>query len=232
MTDDSQTQTSANTKNERRKPLWVYVKECVAYLWLGIRALWPLWIGIVALVAVWFILLNLGCQEKVIRLIGMLLQLGGVATVAKGLGDSGRLFKKPNFLEKIALLFKEFPRRRVTIRTGSGRVVASAPTGRGRGSVLPGPNTPLERRVELLEERTKSLFSEVDILEGKLRAQSDELTLKMTEEVTKRKAEHRALEEKLETAVIGNIHVEWWGVFFFIVGIILASASPELAQVC
>lgn len=251
MTDDPQTQTSEKAKFKRRKPIGVYLKECAAHLWLGIRALWPLWIGIVALIAVWFVFLNLGhqevwfflsnleCQEKTFRLIGMSLQLGGVATVAKGLIDSGKRSKKLNFLEKIALFFKKFPRRSVSIVTGWGRAVAPAHKGSAKGIVLPGPNTPLERRVELLEGITESLFSEVGILEGKLRAQSAELTLKMTEEVTNRKAEHKMLEEKigeleteLEMAVTGNIHIEWLGVFFFIVGIILASASPELAQVC
>ncbi|KZY47461.1 hypothetical protein A3731_07885 [Roseovarius sp. HI0049] len=230
MMDDSQTQTRAKTKTESRKPLLVYLKQCAAHLWLGICALWPLWIGIFALVAVWLILFVLGCREKDIRLLGMLLQLGGFLTVAKGLRDSGRLFKKPTVRERIALYFKRFPRRRVTKHIASAQGVSvSVPTARGRGMVLPRPDTPLERRVEMLEERTTSLFREVGELEGKLRAQSDELTLKITEEVTQRRAGHRAFEEQLERAVIGGIHVEWWGVSFFIAGIILASASPELA---
>ncbi len=229
MTDDSQTQISGKTKTESRKPLWAYLQQCAAHSRLAIRALWPLWIGIFALVAVWLILFILGCREKDIRLLGMFLQLGGFLTVAKGLMDSGRLFKKLTVREKIALWFKEFPRRRVTIQTGSGRGIAPAMTGSGRGMVLPGPDTPLEKRVEMLEERTTNLFSEVGELGGKLRAQSDELTLKITEEVTERKEGHRAFEEQLERAVIGGIHVEWWGVIFFIAGIILASASPELS---
>lgn len=229
MTDNSQTQTSTKTKTESRKPLWVYLKQCAAHLWLGIRALWPFWFGIFALVAVWSIVFILGCREKDIRLLGMFLQLGGFLTVAKGLRDSGRLFKKPTVRERIALYFKGFPRRRVTNHILSAQGIVKAMTGSGRGIVLPGPDTPLEKRVEMLEERTKNLSSEVGELGGKLRAQSDELTLKITEEVTERQAGHRAFEEQLERAVIGGIHVEWWGVIFFIAGIILASASPELA---
>lgn len=226
MTDDSQTQTSAKTKTESRKPLWVYLKQCAAHLWLGIRALWPFW----ALVAVCPIVVILGCRERDIRLIGMLLQLVGFLTVAKGLRDSGRLFEKPTFRERIALYFKGFPRRRLTNHSGSAQLISAGTMfGGGRGMVLPGPDTPLERRVEMLEERTTNLFSEVGELGGKLRVQSDELTRKITEEVTERKAGHKALEEQLERAVIGGIHVEWWGVIFFFIGVILASASPELS---
>lgn len=230
MTDDSQTQTSAKTNTESRKPLWVYLKQCAAHSWLGILALWPLWFSIFALVAFWMFFVVLGCQEKYIRLPGMLLQLGGFLTVAKGLRDSGRLFKKATVRERIALYFKKFPRRGVTNHILSAQGVSVGISGaRARVIVSAGPNTPLEKRVQMLEERTISLFSEVGELEKKLRAQSDELTLKITEEVTQRTAEHKAFEEQLERAVIGGIHVEWWGVVFFIAGIILASASPELA---
>ncbi|MBE0412406.1 hypothetical protein [Yoonia sp.] len=229
MTDDSQTQTSAKTKTESRKPLWVYLKQCAAYSWLSIRALWPLWFGIFALVAVWSVLFILGCREKDIRLLGMLLQLGGFLTVAKGLRDSGRLFQKPTFRERIAIYFKGFPRPSATNHFRSAHISKKAMIETKRIVVLSGPNTPLENRVEKLEEITKSLFGEVGELGGNLRAQSDELTLKITEEVTQRKAGHRAFEEQLERAVIGGIHVDWWGVILFIAGIILASASPELA---
>lgn len=231
MTDDAQKQTGAKTKTESRKPLWVYLKHCAAHLWLGIRALWPFWFGIFALVVLVSIVSILGCREKDIRLLGMFLQLAGFLTVAKGLRDSGRLFKKPTVRQRMALYFKGFPRSSVKnqIISAQGSTVI-AMTGSGRGMVSPGVNTPLEKRVEMLEERTKNLFSEVGELGGKLKAQSDELTLKITEEVTERKAGQRAFEEQLERAVIGGIHVEWSGVIFFITGIILASASPELSD--
>ena len=99
----------------------------------------------------------------------------------------------------------------------------------GRVITFPEADTALEKRVEMLEERTANIFSEVGEIGGKLKAQSDEFALKLTEEVTQRQAGHSALEEQLESAVIGGIHVEWWGVILFIAGIILSSASPELA---
>jgi hypothetical protein len=231
MTDDFQTQTSAKTKTESRKPLWVYLKQCAAHSRLGIRALWPFWLCICALVAVWLIVFYFGYRENHIRLLGMILQLVGFWTVAMGLIDSGTLFKKQTVRERMALYFKRFPRRSVTNHIVSVLgISAKAEIGSIRANILHGPDTPLEKRVEMLEERTTNLFSEVGKLEGKLGAQSDELTLRITEEVTERKAGHRAFEEKLERAVIGGIHVEWWGIWFFIAGIILASASPELCR--
>lgn len=228
MNDGSQTQ----TKTESRKPLWIYLKQSAAHLWLGIRVLWPLWVGIFALVAFWKFLVNSDCGENYIRWLGMTLQLFGVVTVAMRLRGSGRLFRKPTVHERIALYFKEFPRRRVTNHIISAQVNAIAPssTVRAKATVSPGPDTPLERRVEMLEEKTKHLFLEVDEIKNNLRAKLEELTLKITEEGTERKAGHRAFEEQLERAFIGDIHVDWWGVIFFIAGIILASLSPELAD--
>lgn len=230
MTDDTQTQTSAKGKTESRKPLWVYFKQCAVHFWLGISALWPFWFAIFSLLAVYSIISVLGCRERDIRLLGMVLQLFGFLTVAKGMRDSGRLFKKPTVRERVALYFRGFPRRSVKNQFISGLGTSSkGMLGSGRGMVSPGQDTTLEKRVEMLEERTKNLFVEVGELGGKLRKQWDELTLKITEEATERKAGHRAFEEQLETAVIGGIHIEWWGVVFFIFGIIFASASPELS---
>jgi uncharacterized protein (TIGR04206 family) len=218
------------TKTESRKPhWWVYLKQCAAYLWRGICALWPLWVCIFAVAAFWKFLAFFGCVEKDFRLLGMLLQLVGVLTVAKVLIDSGRLFKKPTFRERIAQYFKRFPRRHVPIHGSLSAQEEGHDIARVRVFVSPSPDTPLEKRVEMLEEKTKNLFSEVDELGEKIRAQSDGLALKITEEVTQRKAGQRAFEEQLESAIIGGSHVEWWGVIFFIVGIILASTSPELA---
>ncbi|MGR3508690.1 MAG: hypothetical protein ACU0CQ_17470 [Sulfitobacter sp.] len=230
MTDVSQTQTSAKTNTDSRKPCWVYVKQCAAHLWLGILCLRPLWFSIFALFAFWIIFGILGCPEKYIRLSGMALQLFGVLTVAKVLRDSGRLFKTATVREKIALYFKSLPRRRIRNRILSAQGISAGRSFvRGRGIGVPGPDSPLEKRVQMLEERTINLFDEVGEPGKKLRAQSNELTLQITEEATQRKAGHRAFEKQLERAIIGGIYVEWWGVVFFIAGIVLASASPELA---
>jgi hypothetical protein len=153
----------------RGKPLCVYLKQCTAHLWLGIRALRPFGLGICALVAVWLFVFYFGYRENHIRLLGMFLQLFGFLTVAKGLRDSGTLFKKPTVRERMALYFKRFPRRSVTNHILSAQgISAKAMFGIGRINVLHGPNTPLEKRVEMLEERTTNLFSEVGELEGKL----------------------------------------------------------------
>lgn len=226
MTDGSKKQ----SKTASRKPLWLYLKQSVAHLWRGILGLRPLWIGMFALVAISIILVKLGCGENYIRLLGMALQLCGVVTVAMRLRGSGRLFRKPTIRERIALYFDKFPRRHGTTHILSAKgMSATVSIGRVKVRVSPSPDTPLERRVEMLEEKTNELFVEVDEIENNLRKQSDELTLKITEEITERKAGHRAFEEQLERAFIGDIHVDWWGVIFFIAGIILASLSPELA---
>nr|WP_309501624.1 hypothetical protein [uncultured Roseovarius sp.] len=226
MSEDSKTQTSAKNTTKSRKPLWMYLKQCAAHLWLGIRDLWPVWCGITALGIFCFF----DFEEQVIRLTGMALQLIGVATVAKKLRDSGRLFQKPTVRERIALYFKRFPRRRVTTHNLTPQGISSESSASSpRLFSSPGPDTPLEQRVEMLEEKTSGLFEDVSELGGKLRAQSNDLTRKITKEATQRKEEHKSIEEQLERAVVGGIHVEWSGVIFFIAGIILASASPEIA---
>jgi|GEM_PF-876383 len=106
----------------------------------------------------------------------------------------------------------------------------AASAGKAKISIVPGPDTPLKRRVEILEEETKNLLGLVEKLETNLGAQSKELTLKIKEEIAERKAAHRSFEEQLERALIGDIHIDWWGVIFFIIGIILAGLSPEISD--
>lgn len=97
-------------------------------------------------------------------------------------------------------------------------------------SIVPSPDTPLKRRVEILEEETKNVLAAVEKLETNLGTQSKELTRKIKEEIAARKAAHRSFEEQLERALIGDIHIDWWGVIFFIIGIILAGLSPEISD--
>lgn len=227
MVDDPKTQ----VMTESRKPLWVYFKQSVAHLWLGICALWPIWVVIFSLVAIWIILVRFGCGENYFRLLGTALQISGVITVAIRLRGAERLFEKPTIRERVSTYFKNFPRRRVANQIIAAQGISmTASAGKAKISIVPGPDTPLKRRVEILEEETKNLLGLVEKLETNLGAQSKELTLKIKEEIAERKAAHRNFEEQLERALIGDIHIDWWGVIFFIIGIILAGLSPEISD--
>ena len=235
MTDDSQAKLSANTTKKIHKPFWTFLKQIAAYFWVGIRSLWPFWlfiVGLFGLATICAFVPALDCQEIHIRLLGMFLQLLGVLTVAKGLRDSARLFDKQSILESIVAYLKEVPRRRVIIHDlVANDIVTDRPAlGRPSLSVSLGPDAPLEKRVEMLDKIISELSGHVEEIEAQLQAQCDNLMLSITDEATHRKADYRAIKEKLEKAVIGGIHVEWLGVIFFIAGIILASASPELAS--
>lgn len=227
MADDPQTP----IRTASRKPLWVYFKQSVAHLWLGICALWPIWAVNFSLIAFWIILVCFGCGENYIRLLGTALQISGVITVAIRLRGAERLFKKPTIRERISTYFKRFPRRRIAnqIITAEG-VSMAASVMQAKVSIVPSPDTPLKRRVEILEEETKNVLAAVEKLETNLGTQSKELTRKIKEEIAARKAAHRSFEEQLERALIGDIHIDWWGVIFFIIGIILAGLSPEISD--
>ena len=227
MADEPQTQ----IRTESRKPRWVYLKQSAAHLWLGICALWPLWVVIFSLVAFWMILVCFGCGENYIRWLGTALQISGVITVAIRLRGAERLFGKATIRERVSIYFNNFPRRHVSnqIITAQG-ISMAASTGKARVSIAPGPDTTLKRRVEILEDETKNLFVAVEELGTNLGAQSKELALKINGEIAERKASHRSFEEQLKRALIGDIHIDWWGIIFFIIGIILASLSPEISD--
>ncbi len=83
----------------------------------------------------------------------------------------------------------------------------------------------------MLEDSYTKLFDEVGGLENEIRRRGDELSNKLHAEVAAREASDKRIEEQLKETAVGSLHLDAWGVLFFIFGIIAGTASPEIAAV-
>ena len=171
-----------------------------------------------------------GCIEQDIRLAGWLLQLVGFLQVANGLRDTERAFGKPSILERTKEYLSSFPTRKVrnvTVGLGAGHVTAQASV--GGGGVVIRKNPTLEQRVEDIENAVEQIKKTTGKLRQDLSRETSRIDTKINRNVGELKDQANKIEKQLEELMVGSIHVEWFGVVLFIIGITLASASPELA---
>ncbi len=166
--------------------------------------------------------------EREVRLTGMVLQLLGVITIVLRLRAAQRQFPE----QTLKRWWQRRPRFRVrnTVISAAGSAISMA-TGRARGRVTPGPQATLEQRLAMLEDSYTKLFDEVGGLGNEIRRRGDELSNKLHAEVAAREASDKKIEEHLKETAVRSLHLDAWGVLFFIFGIIAGTASPEIAAV-
>ena len=208
--------------------------------WPADLAAWLLvgWIGWLALLAPFLIfsllVLMLSCWEPRIRLTGMVLELSGLLTVALGLRETRKLFGRQGLFTGIWSYLTTVP---LPWGTGDKQVIlASAAislggaTLAGHATVLPGPNTPVEERLSRLENEVARLSGEA----FQIRQSIDEAGRKhrqvIDEEATRREAGDAETRKQLEEAEAGGLHLEVAGVCWIALGILLATASNEIAS--
>ncbi len=166
--------------------------------------------------------------ERAMRWIGGLFQLGGVITIVLKLHAAQRQFPQ----QTLKRILERRPRFRVqnTVISAAEAAMGMA-TGRARGRVTPGPQATLEQRLVMLEDSYTKLFDEVGGLENEIRRRGDELSNKLHAEAAAREVADKRIEEQLKETAVGSLHLDVWGVLFFILGIIAGTAFPEIAAV-
>jgi len=99
-----------------------------------------------------------------------------------------------------------------------------------RARVTAGPNASLEHRVALLEREHAALFDKVGKLSEETRQKIGELLNAMDLERSERQEADKGVKEQLKKAVAEGLPLGRVGAVCFFVGIIAASASPEIAS--
>ena len=172
-----------------------------------------------------------GTSEPFIRLIGLALQILGIATVIWGILETRAFFGRPTLLVKVRNWIDRCPLRAVKISVGVGTAVARGVAGklRGHGSAPINPSAPtderlanLEKNVSLLHERITAVTRDLDTDIGALRSQVE----RESEERHRGTAEVR---KQLEGVATGGIHITSIGAAWLFVGVVLSTAAPELA---
>ena len=170
--------------------------------------------------------------ESGIRWIGIFMQWAGFGIVASALEDRGSLFGIPRLPHSLWRSFcdylSRFPRR-------TARKVAIRPTalevspimGKAYAFVRHGEGASLEDRIKSAEDSIEMLHAQI----GDLRKESSARSAEIENSLTNIRKELRSERERLREAMVGGLNLERLGVLLFFFGVLLGTASPELATV-
>jgi len=206
--------------------------KAVGY-WLA-RA-WRVWAVLMVVLAIMLIASLLpGALEDRVRLSGMTLELLGILTVAFGLKEKRILFQRPGLVDHFRSWWGSRPRigaKPVTHTiTGAGGIGISGAVGRASVWLGTPPDASLEARVATLEANTLRLREE----QSEIAKELNEETRNRNEAVKALHAAHedtaKKLRAQLETFGAGNLNIEAAGLFWLVLGVILATASHEIAS--
>lgn len=199
-----------------------------AWLRWALVQLRPAWAVLLLLASAAAMILITG-QEQAIRLWGMVLQMLGVAAVVQELRSTSKHYGRPGIRESLRTAWLSRPRRPVTldIQAKTISLKSQITTKVMLKSRLQA--TELEGRIALLEAQTKALSIAQDKYKVDLDAERKERATADAAEREAREADIRALDRRVEDVIAGTIHLSLIGVWALLLGVLLATASQELA---
>lgn len=173
-----------------------------------------------------------GSLELRIVLIGLLFQLIGISTVAWGLYETRKQFRRPGVFEIVQSWLKRFPKLKPGLVSLSATGTSSA-SGSDTLSLQepqqPGPDSPFEERIAWLEGKITRLDTLVQEHKKQYEEKITKLTTDLTSERQSRETEDKEVRKFFEEVSIGGIHLESFGVLCLFIGTILTTLSNEIA---
>ena len=170
--------------------------------------------------------------ELRIVLIGLLFQLIGISTVAWGLHETRKQFRRPGFFEIAQSWLKLFPKlkpRSLSISVNDTISLSMSGTLSLQEPQQPGPDSPFEERIVWLEGKITRLDTLVQEHKKQYEEKITKLTTDLTSERQSRETEDKEVRQFLEEVSIGGIHLESFGVLCLFIGTILTTLSNEIA---
>jgi hypothetical protein len=157
----------------------------------------------------------------------------GIGTVIWGISETRNLFGHPSLSSKVKAWLGEFPlrRRSIVINASVGAFSSSSAKARGYAMHGPGPNPTTETRLDALEKNTSMLHERISGVASEMDAGLRKGADALKSEADARSAEDHAIREKLEATGTGGVHISAIGALWLFVGVILSSASVELAAI-
>jgi hypothetical protein len=203
----------------------------------ALRDGWPVWVTVAVSLGTfplsWLIAAALSSQHLVTdtsRYAGTFLQVFGIFTVAHGIRKTKQLFGRPPMWsvtkQWFARIRAAFSAPHVISATGisSGGAVMS---GRARGVMTPGPDTPLDQRVSFLEKGLADLRDELDATNRELHQRVDKAKADLDKEALERRDEAQRTRRQLEDLAVGGISIALMGLVWLLVGVVAASLPDD-----
>lgn len=173
-----------------------------------------------------------GISEPKIRIIGLLLQLCGIGTVACGLRETRKLFGYPGFVEHSVEWLKRFPKYKPS--PVSGEVHLTLPgiqvSGSGYTWQSPSPGTPIEKRLEAVEANLLDVNQRLVQVQQRLDHETRRIASELHEERRLRKEEDEETRRKLALSQTGGLSISAMGLVWLFWGVILSTASTEITK--
>ena len=169
--------------------------------------------------------------ERAIRLAGLALQLLGIWTVIWGISETRALFGHPSLRSKIKEYLRRFPlrRRNHVIGVAAGSLSASMAKARAHGTYGPGPSPTTKTRLDALEKNVTAIHERITQTQKEMDEGLQKTADAIKTEEQSRLAEDKAIREKLEATGTGGVHISAIGACWLFLGVILSTASCEIA---
>lgn len=162
-----------------------------------------------------------------LRYAGLILQLLGIATVAKNLADKGVLFNLPRLRDLVRRSRESFPKWQAPQEVNFARAAAAIiPGASGQGRPWRGYDTAsTEERVEALIANLEELKTQVANSVAALKTEHDSLQTAVTRHRDERVQEDADLRRRLTGLGTSSIHLDWAGIIWLAVGLVLSTIS-------
>lgn len=171
------------------------------------------------------------CTEMSVRWTGMVLQIVGFGIAAWIVHQSIVTLDGPRPFSALRAYLRRFPRRKTLHFSGTAPgVTASADTALISGYVTVGPGASLEDRVASLETRLEGVHKRMVEIEKTAADNVARVRQEARDAAAGTKAEIAEIRDQLAQIHVTSVSWEWAAILLFIGGVVLASASPELAS--
>lgn len=195
---------------------------------------WRVWGALAVVVLVALIGSQLpGNVDDRVRYSGLTLELLGIFTVVSGLRDKQRIFKRPSLFDHVRSWLTRRPRWATRAHTISATGIASATAfATAKLSVWRGTSSEatVEARLVALEANVETLRSEQAETSKELHEETRKRTEAVDSERQARELAARDIRTQLETLGVGSLHLETAGLFWLVLGVMLATAPTEVAN--
>lgn len=172
-----------------------------------------------------------GASERSIRLVGLFLQLLGIGTVIWGISVTRKQFGHPAVTRILISWIRRFPliHRPAYLQPEGISVGMSVVGGRLVAVFTPNPSAPLDERLKHIEQGLETIQKRIEGAESQIDRESSTAHGKLLVEIRARESADKAILSTLESSSTGGVHVSAIGALWLFVGVILSTASQELA---
>jgi len=194
---------------------------------------WSNLLFLAAVVAVIWVWPAPNASDLRVRLLGMVLQLVGIATVWLDLTDAARHFGKGGAISFLVSTGKWLKAgifgSNVTLDVHSGRMIVRGGRPRLKVRRTISPESPLPERIAALEALATQIDADLDNAFKEIEERASELKTKISTEAAAREHSINDVKRSLESTTTGNYAPLAFGAFWLAVGVVLATLAPEIA---